>query len=290
MDEPGGVRSSRARRLARLGVFTLAVLGALAGIVTLFMHLASDPLADVRAYYDAGARLNEGLPLYPADADPNAADFYRYPPLLAIAFRPLALLPFPAAAAIWEAVVIASLVGTLWRLGLRRRETWLAVGILGLPIAWCVAIGQAQVPVTFLTTLGGPWSIALAANVKLLPALVAAWWIGRRAWRALGVFVAWLAVLVLLQFVLEPQATIDFLGTLTTEQVGEVRNISPYVVSPLLWAGLVVAGVLFTVRLAPTRWGWAAAVALSVVAPPRLLLYMLMTLLAALRPPRRDPS
>ena len=125
----------RAARLARLGLFALAVVGGLAGIGVLWIHLAGDPLSDVHAYYDAGARLNAGLPLYPADADPNAAEFYRYPPLLAIAFRPLALLPFPAAAVIWEAVVIASLVGTLWWVGLRRRETWLAVGVLGLPIA-----------------------------------------------------------------------------------------------------------------------------------------------------------
>jgi hypothetical protein len=288
MEDAGTKRRARRERQVRLVLFAAAVVGALAGIATLFMHLATDPLADVRAYYDAGARLNAGLPLYPADADPNAADFYRYPPLLAIAFRPLALLPYPAAAAIWEVVVIASLVGTLWWLGLRRRETWLAVGILGLPIAWCVAIGQAQVPVTFLTAIGGPWSIALAANIKVFPALVAAWWIGRRDWRALAVFAAWMAGLALLQLVLEPQATIDFVGTLTAAQVGEVRNISPYVLSPLLWAGLLVAGVLLAVRLAPTRWGWIAAVALSVLATPRLLAYMLMTFLAALREPARS--
>ncbi len=246
---------SRARRravhLAGLGVFALAVVGALVGIGALWMHLVGDPLADVRAYYDAGTRLNAGLPLYPAVADPNVAEFYRYPPLLAIAFRPLALLPFPVAAATWEAVVLASLAATLWWVGLRRRETWLAVGILGLPIAWCVAIGQAQVPLTFLTAIGAPWSIALAANLKLFPALVALWWIGRRSWRALAEFAAWAAGLALLQLVLAPQATLDFLGSLTLEQVGEVRNISPYAASPLLWAGLVlVAGI------APCRSGW----------------------------------
>jgi hypothetical protein len=258
------------------------VVGGLAGIGVLWIHVVGDPLADVRAYYEAGARQNAGLPLYVADADPNASDFYRYPPLLAIAFRPLALLPFLAAAAIWEAVVIASLVGTLWWLGFRRRETWLAVGILGLPIAWCVAIGQAQVPLTLLTAIGAPWSIVLAANLKLFPALVALWWIGRRDRHSLAVFAAWTVGLALLQLVLAPQATIDFLGTLTLEQVGDVRNISPYALSPLLWAVLVVAGVVLTLRLAPTRWGWAAAVALSVLATPRLLVYMLMTLLAAL--------
>lgn len=290
MDELGGVRTSPARRFARLGVFALATVGALAGVGILWIHLTSDPLADVRAYYDAGARLNAGLPLYPAAADPNAAEFYRYPPLLAIAFRPLALLPFPAAAGIWEAVVIASLVGTLWWVGLRRRETWLAVGILGLPIAWCVAIGQAQVLLTFLTAIGAPWSIALAANLKLFPALVALWWIGRRDRRSVAAFATWSAGLAFLQLVLAPQATLDFLGTLTLDQVGDVRNISPYSVSPLLWAVLVGAGVVLALRLAPTRWGWAAAVVMSVLATPRLLVYMLMALLAALRPPCRDPS
>ncbi len=284
------LQSPRVRRAARLGVFALAVVGGLAGIGVLLIHVTGDPLSDVRAYYDAGARLNAGQPLYPPGADPNSAEFYRYPPLLAIAFRPLALLPYAAAAAIWEVVVVASLVGTLWRVGLRRRETWLAVGLLGIPIAWSVAIGQAQVPLTFLTALGAPWAIALAANLKLFPALIALWWIGRRAWRSLGIFAAWVAGLALFQLVLEPQATIDFLGTLTLQQVGDVRNLSPYALSPLLWAVLAVAGALITLRLAPGRWGWAAAVALSVLATPRLLVYMLMTLLAALRDPRRGPA
>jgi hypothetical protein len=226
------------------------VVGGLAGIGVLLIHVVGDPLADVRAYYEAGARLNAGLPLYVADADPNASDFYRYPPLLAIAFRPLALLPFPAAAAIWEVVVIATLVATVARIGPRRRSTWLVFGLLGVPIAWATAIGQAQVPVTFLTAVGSPWAIALGANLKLFPALVALWWIGRRDWRALGLCGAWTAGLVLLQAVLAPQATVDFLGALTLKQVGDVRFISPYVVSPLLWAVLAAAGALLTLRLA----------------------------------------
>ena len=64
--------------MLRLLVFAAAVIGYLAGVAELVMHLAHDLLADVRAYYDAGTRLNAGLPLYPAGANPDVADCYRY--------------------------------------------------------------------------------------------------------------------------------------------------------------------------------------------------------------------
>ena len=275
---------TRTRPVSRLS-FALAVIGALAGVAILWLHLTTDPLVDVHAYYEAAARLNAGHPLYPPHQDVNGPFAYFYPPLFAILFRPLALLSFDAAAAIWEAVVIASFVVTVWWIGPRRGETWLAIGMLGLPIGWSLAIGQAQVPLTLLTVIGAPWSIALAANLKLFPALIALWWIGRREWRKLGVFAAWIAGLALLQLVLAPQATIDFLASLTLNEVGAVRNYSPYAVSPLAWGLLGVAGVGGVLQLAPTRWGWGAAVVLSVVSTPRLLTYMLMTILSALRVP-----
>ena len=280
------VERARARP-GPLGLFALAVIGALAGIYLFWFHVTTDPLNDVHAYYEAAARLNAGQPLYMFSGDVSTPLGYPYPPLLAILFRPLALLPFAAAAAIWEVVVIASFVATVWWIGLRRRETWLALGILALPIGWCVAIGQAQVPLTLLTAIGAPWSIALAANIKLFPSLIALWWIGRRDWRSLGLFVATLAGLALLQLVLAPQATLDYLTAITLKQVGAIRNFSPYAVSPLLWGVLVLTGVGVVLRLAPTRWGWPAAVILSVVATPRLLVYMFMTFLAVLTGPDR---
>jgi hypothetical protein len=55
----------------------------------------------------------------------------------------------------------------------------------------------------------------------------------------------------------------------------------------VLWAVAVVAGIAVAWRLAPTRWGWPVAVALSVLATPRLLIYQLSTLVAVIREP--DP-
>lgn len=280
----------RAAHHIRLVLFAAAVVGGLLGFGMFMLHLASDPLADVRAYYDAAARLNQGLPLYPLDADTNLAGFYRYPPLLAILFRPLAaVLPYEAAALLWEAICVATFALTIRHLGWRRPEVWIALGLLAMPIAWSLAVGQAQVPVTYLLTLGSPWAVALAANLKVLPALAAVFWLGRRDLRALGMFAASMLALVAFQLVLEPQATMDFLRATNFSQVGEVRNLSPYTVSPVLWAGLVVIGAVVALRLAPTRYGWAAAVSFSVLATPRLLLYMFMTLLAALSSPKESP-
>ncbi|MEO5940031.1 MAG: glycosyltransferase 87 family protein [Candidatus Limnocylindrales bacterium] len=262
-----------------------AIVGLLMGVETLVLHLAIDPLVDVHAYYDAGARLNAGEPLYVQSAGTNDAAFYRYPPLLAIAFRPLALLPFAAAAAVWEAVLVGLFVLTIVRLGPRRRWTWLALGMLALPTGWSLAIGQAQVAVTLLMALGAPWALALATNLKLLPALVAIWWIGRRDVRSLGWFALWTASLGLLQIVLEPAGSLAFPGFLGLDQVGAVANVSPYAISPILWVILLVAGGAAAWRLAPTRWGWMAAIALSVLATPRLLVYQLSSLVAAVRDP-----
>ena len=230
------------------------------------------------------------LPLYPPDQGPVTPLGYPYPPLLAILWRPLALLPWPVAAAIWEVVILAAFLATVWWLGPRRKETWFAIGILALPIAWCIAIGQAQVILTLFSAIGTPWSVALAANIKLFPALIALWWIGRREWRRFGQFVAAMAVLGLIQLILAPQASLDYLTAINLHQVGSssaLRNISPYAISPLLWAGCVVAGGLAVLALARTRFGWAAAATFAVLANPRLLVYALMALLAVVANPGR---
>ncbi len=274
-----------ASRRVRWVFIAASVLGLIIGIDTLILHLRLDPLADVRAYYDAGARLNAGLPLYVQAATTDDPGFYRYPPLLAIAFRPLALLPYQTAALIWEAFLLVLFVGTLVRLGLRDPWTWIVSGWLAAPIAWSLAVGQAQIAVTFLVALGSPWAIALAGNLKILPIIVAIYWLGRRDWRAVGQVIAWLVGLAALQFVLEPAGTISFIGFSDLGQVGNVENRSLYGFSPLLWGAFVIGFLALALRFAPSRAGWALAVSASVFVSPRLLLYQLSTLQAAVRSP-----
>ena len=167
----GPVADPAVPRWANYVLFSLAVLGAMVGAYIFVLHLTTDPAADVHAYYEAGARLNAGQPLYEQSASTAGSHYYFYPPLLAVAFRPLALLPFEVAAAIWMARRLASLVGSIWLAGVRNRWTWYVLGWLAAPIAWSVVIGQAQVPVMFLLTLATPFGLALAGSLKVFPAL-----------------------------------------------------------------------------------------------------------------------
>ena len=277
---PGG------QRAVRLVLIAASLIGLLIGLGALRLHLATDPLADVHAYYDAGARLNAGLPLYEQAATTNEAAFYRYPPLLAILFRPLALLPFELAATIWMAVLGVATVATFRRLE-RGLPLLLAVGMLAMPILWTLVIGQAQAIVTMLLAFGTPFGVATAGYLKLTPWLAGVYWVGRRDVAALRRLALWFIGLGVFQLILAPQATLDYLRFPSLAQVGEVVNLSPYAVSPLLWAGFLLLGAGLALRLAPSRWGWPAAVALTVGAPPRLLGYQLSTLLAAFGGPDR---
>jgi hypothetical protein len=276
-------------RIGNLVLFALAVIGAAAGVAVAWMHVVGDPLADAHAYYEAASRLNAGQPLYPANLNPNENHIYLYPPLLAMVLRPLALLPFAWFALVWELIVLATFVWLLQHLGVRKRSTWIAIGLLGVPIGWALTIAQAHIPMTLLMALGQPWSIALAANLKLFPALIALYWLGRRDWESLLAFFVWTALLVVAQVVLDANDTFAFgkaVGFGQTGEPGVLRNFSIYTISPIAWVGLVAAGCVAILLAARTRWGWAVAVTVATLAPPRLLTYMLTSLLAGVRRPK----
>src|SRR3990170_5594594 len=240
-------------RLQRMGwwvAYALAAIGGILGLGMLWFHLTTDPLADIRAYYDAAQRLNNGEPLYAVTYDPAIPTYYFYPPLLAIVLRPFAaVLPYHVFAIGWEAVVVASFVALLRRLG-ANRVAFVALGILGMPVAWAVAIAQAHVPMTLLMAIGQPWSIALAANIKLFPVLIAIWWLGRRQYQAVGALIGWLALLAFLQWIIEPDGSGAFFGAVGLDETAGVRNFSPFAISFWLWAVLGVAGAVGALFLA----------------------------------------
>ncbi|MBA2719587.1 MAG: DUF2029 domain-containing protein [Chloroflexi bacterium] len=273
------LRRSGALRWLWLGI---AVLWAAGGIRMFLFHISYDPFTDIHVYYDAAARLNAGQPLYPPGAR-------IYPPLFSILFRPLALLPFEVAAAIWEAILVGALGLTIWLIGIRKPATWWAVLILGIGIGWTLAIGQVEALVALLLAIGSPFTVALAANIKIFPLAVGIYWVARGDWKNVGRLAGWTMGLVLVQLVLDPANTWAFPGTLgpgqIASEVGSEGNLSPFVLSPILWAVVVAIEVAVAFRLGRTRWGWPAAVALAVLSPPRVFSYNLMTLLACLGGP-----
>jgi alpha-1,2-mannosyltransferase len=260
-----------------------AGLGLALGLQTLVFHATTDPLIDLRVYYDAGMRLNQGQPLYDPAATASTG-LYLNPPLLAILFRPLALLPFPVVAVLWQCLLLGAIALTIWRAGLRI-EVALAACWLGLPIMWAVAIGQVEPIITLLIALGSPLTLALAANIKVFPILVAVYWIARRDTKALMRLAIGGIVLIGFQFVVEPAATLAWFQLTWLRPAFAVRSISPFAISPVLWLALVLVLVIVAFRFGRTRHGWALAVTLAVLAYPRLLAYQLMTLLAGVSGP-----
>ena len=77
----------------------------------------------------------------------------------------------------------------------------------------------------------------------MFPILAAVWWLGRRDWRALGELVGWLVALAVVQVVLEPTGSFAYPAFLRLDQVGSVVSLSPYALSPWLWAGLLAVGL-----------------------------------------------
>jgi hypothetical protein len=292
LTEIGGSRPSEERATRRrllhfaigASLVAAAIVGTIIGLVVAVGHLLTDPLNDVPTFYVAAQRLNAGETIYPAGADPDQIPYYRYPPLLAIVLRPFALLPYPVFAALWEAGTILAFALLVRRLGVNRR-TAIALGILGVQIGGALPIGQSQVHVTWLLAVGQPWAIALVGQVKVFPALVALYWIGRGDYRQFVRFVSWSIALIVFQFVLAPAETIAFVQTLSLNQVGLAENLSPYGFSRPLWFGLALAFLVITPLVARTRFGWATAIAYSTLVSPRLFLYHLLSFSAALRKP-----
>jgi hypothetical protein len=92
----------------RRRLLLVAVVLAAAG--TLFLAKTARKMPDLAVYHRAGARVVEAQPLYQA-ADGHYQ--FKYPPFAALLFAPLGRLPLEAAKAVWFAIVILAIVGSL---------------------------------------------------------------------------------------------------------------------------------------------------------------------------------
>ena len=143
---------------------------------------------------------------------------------------------------------------TIRRLGLRE-PVLLVAAWLALPIMWALTIGQAQVrrdvPAGARITWAVPWRPTEGVPRPCGRVL---------GWPARMACVGHVRCLerspAAIQMILEPSGTLAYLNFLSIDQVGEVANISPLAISPVLWGVLVAVLLVVAIGLAPTRYGW----------------------------------
>lgn len=180
------------------------------------------------AYHQAAQALIEGRPLY------TGLDgwVYLYPPLLAQALTPVAALrSYEAATSLWFVLNTTLLVVSVALLAryvpLRtRRLLWLSPLLFG-PVWQALILGQ--VTIVLLALLTGVWLVlrqqkrpalagallALAAWIKVFPAVLLLLFVWQRSWRvAAGAIATGLALLVLQLVISGPATLVGFISTL----------------------------------------------------------------------------
>jgi hypothetical protein len=249
-------------RLART-VALAVIIGV--GLVNLIQAATHWTLSDAAAYWNAGLRLRDGEPLYPALTNVDASEVYRYAPWLAWLAVPVTYLPVQVAGALWSAVLLAASAIAL--VPLARARAWLAVAFFGPILVGISAVGNIHplviAPLVWtVERRSGPVWVGIAASLKFFPILFALVYLGRREWRRAAVAVAVTGLLW------APALLYDLSGYAT-----EPGLAASLISMPLLWAVVVGAAIGVALRLAPGPYGWLAAGLSVVLALPRLFVY-----------------
>jgi hypothetical protein len=251
------------------------------GLSQLILTIGDWHLRDAGAYWEAAMRLREGEPLYPALADSEASEVYRYAAWFAVAWIPLTYLPREIVNVLWSLILLGASAAAI--MPLMRLRAWLAVAFFAPILVGISAIGNVQPLVVAALVLGverrsGPLWIAAAASLKAVPILFVVTYLGRREWwRALwtGLLTAALVAPMLLYDLSSYPIGAGAAGLLTG--------------APVLYAVAVAAGILASLRLATGRYAWLASATTAALALPRFFVYDVTFLLAAV-PLRGHPA
>jgi hypothetical protein len=243
---------------------------------------------DLDTYQRAGELLWAGQDPYSGQADIGPDHQYRYPPLLALAIPVLGWPP------LWFGILAVATAATIW--------LWYrAAGLRGLLLpalligAWGQQLlnGNVQALMVYLLAITplfgrvGPAALALATMLKIHPVIGLVWFVGRRDWRAIALYVAACVVLLVPQL---PWLD-DFVNYVLNDPaaVETIPGMSLRAIHPVLWGVGIVVGIVLAWRYAGTRYGWLLATVAQLIALPTVLLVNLALLMAApLRP--RHPS
>lgn len=174
---------------------------------------------DFDVYRGAAAAVLNGEPLY-GFASSLALPF-TYPPIAAVLFAPLALLPASIAAAVWALISVLAMEALIWALlGALRvtdRVRWTAVAsLLMLPLApvtfnlWIGQINLILLALVVVDLVGGTGrfrgiGLGIAAGIKLTPLIFIPYLLFTRGRRAAGTAVLTFGATILAGFVLLPR-------------------------------------------------------------------------------------
>lgn len=254
--------STRQVRLAKTVVAGL-VIGL--GVANLWFSITGWTLSDASAYWEAAHRLREGGELYPAVANVEASNVYRYAPWFAWLAVPFTFLPVQVAGGLWSLVLVAASAAAVHPLA--RRGAWLQVAFFFPILIGISAVGNAQALMVAWLVWGvdrrsGPFWVALAASLKAVPILLALVYVGRREWLRAVLCVVVTALLVAPAFLYDTSHYVT-----STGQAGMLVEL------PVLFGAIVVAACAAALWLARDRYGWLAGAVAVVLATPRFFVY-----------------
>lgn len=218
-------------------------------------------------YLAAAERLNAGHPLYALSAGDRPVELHPpywsvpllSPPFIAVLWRPLAPLGDAAMVIWWIGGIAVTAIYVVWLLR-RLDNPWSIIALVALspPIAYGALSGNAIAYLLPMLALRHPGSVAVAAGVRLTPALLAPS-SGLRATIGYGLVVA------LVSFVgAGLQNHLDWLHAVTTSAP------TPLSISALTGAPPVAVAL---VALAIALLGWRWAVVAMTLASPTTYLY-----------------
>lgn len=250
---------------ARLGGnLTWRRLAAVAAVMFFAIFTSTLAADDGVTYYAAGERLNAGHSVYALTAGdrpvwinpPYWTSPLLSPPLIAVLFRPLALLPISVAMLIWVGGQAVSIL-TLVFLVVRDRRSLATTLALALPLGLAMVLGNVNG--FLLVGYAAAWRfrhvpavgalIALMGSVKILPFALVGWLVARRDLRALVWFAAACVGCLAVGIVGAGwQAHLDYLGVLATSlpqrgSVGDITGIRWFPAAALI-AGTILAASL----------------------------------------------
>ncbi|WP_432421406.1 mannosyltransferase [Nocardia carnea] len=226
-----------------------AALGISVAVRLLWMLLTPNGmnLVDLHVYVDGSASLLTDH-LYDFTYAEKTPDFplpFTYPPFAAVVFFPLHFLPFTVVAVLWLFAIVAALYWVVriafelllgpealteprWRTA---TVAWTAVGLWFEPVRTTIDYGQVNVFLmlgVMLAVRSTRWWISgtlvgMVAGIKLTPAISGLYFLARRRWLA----AVWSAVVFGLtvggSFLLNPEETRRYFGTL----LGDADRIGP---------------------------------------------------------------